>query len=279
MRCINNTEGVVSESSISEFVYSVIKAATTEQRLNLPESLRKKINTEKRAKAFAKSSTTDQKRRLLSYLDIGFFWTFVNIRGVTPKHYSEILKLFARDNKVGAIREMAQKGLCVTSDKEYFYQLTNMGESSKSDVYKKEIELVNIQKSAAIIRKWKNKMPSLREEENAELFSNEVANLIGVILSSYKSVKHYSGISNEDYLILNYFYQRRGKYIDAQEVEVKMSSDVMKRKIRPIVNRMAKNSYLMPHFDEREKKYSITKSGIQTIQKFRDKIMQLVNFN
>lgn len=275
MRLAGNKGIAINDEVIAQLTYSVICALERKKLGNLPRHIYKQIVTEKKAKNFSYKSSTDQKRELFSYLDIGFFWTFVSHTSFTDKLFVEVLKKFKKENPVSALKVMAEHGVAITSDLDYSFFLQQMSNVFTSEEYRRNMQLARIGRTT---KKWSNKFNPSGEKEEIEEEAIQLSNLIGVILREYKHLPSYTGVTENEYKILNYLYQRKGKYIEVDYIWKYFSGDIPQRKISFSLNKLVKNLLIQKHPDWNKKQYTITKSGFRVIHSFRDVIIKSINF-
>lgn len=263
----------VIDKPISEFLYTVIYATPVKKRQGLPEHLYRKINTEKRAKAFCERSTTDQKRELLSHLDIGFFWTFVAVKEFTSKDYIPILKDLKKGNNVGSIEKMCEKGVCVTNDLEYAFFLSQMAHNTTSKQYVREMERI---RAGSLVRSWKSRFSVSDEDKELEKSALAVSKIIEKTLSYSHKLEGIVRIKEYEYRILNLLYSKRGEYIDLSFIWDYFAGEIPQRKLTISMNKLSKELYIQKHHSSR--KFTISKSGIRAVNLLLDKIVQSLNF-
>jgi hypothetical protein len=261
----------INDKAISEYVYTVIFNMTLKEKSSLPGYLSRQINTEKRAKRFAQKSSTDQKRELLSYLGIGFFWTFVNLKAVTDKQYFSVLKKFKEDYPVASLKEMSEWGMCVTNDLDYAFLLGQMSQVVTSGAYVRNMELMRV---GGVLKRWGKKLISTKEAEDIEEDAIRISRFTDNVLSNSKHIESITGVTEYDFRILNYLYQQRNRYHPIEDVWQKFVGDIPQRKLSFSIGKLAKELMVQKHFDYRKKEIAITKLGLQVIHKFNNSVFK-----
>lgn len=275
MRLIEKSKGGINDRVIAEYVYTVIYNMTPKEKSSLPGYLYRQINNEKRAKKFAYKSSTDQKRELLSYLSIGFFWTLVNLKTITDKQYLGVLKKFQEDYPVASLKEMSERGLCVTNDLEYSFILGQMSQVITSGVYVRNMESMRV---GSFIRGWSKRMNISKEAEEIELDAINISKLTDAYFVNQKYVESITGVTEHEFRILNHLYQKRNSYYPIEHIWAKFAGDIPQRKLSFSINKLVKELFIQKHFDWRRKEYSITKLGIQIVHKFNQSLFKSFSF-
>ncbi len=271
MKSISENNDGLKDRAVCEYVYSAIFSMSQKEKSNLPGYLCRQINTEKRAKRFAFKSSTDQKRELLSYLGIGFFWTFVNLKAVTDKQYFSVLKKFQKEYPVASLKEMSEWGMCVTNDLDYVFLLGQMNQTITSGAYVRNMEMM---RAGSVLKRWSIKFNSFKEREEIEEDALQVAKLIDKFFSCYKYIESITGVTEYEFRVLNYLYQHRNKYHPIENIWNKFAGDIPQRKLSFSITKLTKELLIQKHFDWRKKEVSITKLGLQIIHKFNNVIFK-----
>ena len=266
----HNNEGL-KDRPVCEYVYTAIYNMTQKEKANLPGYLATQINTEKRAKRFAFKSSTDQKRELLSYLGIGFFWTFVNLKTVTDKQYFSVLKNFQKEYPVSSLKDMSEWGMCVTNDMDYAFLLGQMKQTITSGAYVRNMEIM---RAASVLKRWSKRFNSFKETEEIEEDAIQVARFTERFFSCHKHVESIAGVSEYEFRILNYLYLNRNKYHPIENIWNKFVGDIPQRKISFSLTKLSKELLIQKHFDWRKKEVAITKLGLQVIHKFNNSVFK-----
>ena len=102
---------------LNDFVYTVLYNSSYEQKRGLEGKFLKAAMSEKSAKAFSSHSSTDEKNLILSHFGFEYF-TVIAKRGLSLEKMKDILLKFESNKKVAALKDLAEEGLIVTSDKE-----------------------------------------------------------------------------------------------------------------------------------------------------------------
>lgn len=262
------------EIPIAQFLYTCIYNMTTREKSNIPSHLYQQINTEKKAKRFCEKSSTDQKREFFSYLDIGFFWTFVNAPNITAKQYLSIMKDIKKEHPVGALKEMCDRGMCITSDDEYIFLMGQMSRMVTSNVYVKNQELLRI---GSGIKKWSKKLKPDDEDSSDEIFS-----ALRIIDAAYEKERHIPellGISVFEYRILSFLYVSKDKYVPFKKIWDRFAGDIPQRKITSGQIKLAKALLIQRHYDWQKKEYIITRAGIRLVNEYLLAIQKSFKFN
>jgi hypothetical protein len=264
------------EAGINELVYSLILCMSEDERRGLPEYLRKKINTEKKAASFAYKSSTDQKRDFLSHLGVGFFWTFAAVNKLTTPEYLAVLKEFKKDSLNSSIKEMINKGVYITSDKNHVWLLSRMSQSTQTGTYAKNLELHTIGK---YVRKWSIKLKSKEQSETDEMIESVgvVNKLILSTINQYRYTENLN-ITKEELKMLLYLDANKFSYISHSKLASVFLGSISGKKLSISEKDLLKKMMIQKHVDWRKNEFTITKLGIRTIHQFRDRVLQSFNF-
>lgn len=270
-------EEPIGESGINELVYSLILAMPEDKRRELPEYLRRKINTEKRAGNFAFRSSTDQKRDLLSHLGVEFFWVFVDVNKTTTQEYLTLLKEFKKDNPITGLKTMVEKGVYVTSDKNHVWLLGRMAQSVQTGIYSKNLELVTIGKH---IRKWPKKLPSEDQDEVDDMVASvaTINKLISGAINEYRYAESALNITQEELRILLYLDAYKSQYVARSRLSNIFLGSISAKKLGVCEKDLLEKRMIQKPIDWRKKEYTITKIGIRTVHQFRDRVLKSFNF-
>lgn len=270
-------QSIILENSLNEYVYSLIMAMTNDQKKQLPEFLYKKINTANRAANFCHKSSTDQKRELLSYLGVGFFWTFAGVGKISQKEYVDVLKEFKKDNTTWGIKTMIEKGVYVTMDKNYVWALERMAQSTQTGVYSKNLE---VDTAGRHIKNWPKRLTHDEQQESEEMLKSvDVINkMIAATLNQAKYIESGLGLKEEEMKVLLHFDSNRNQYISYARIKNVFLGSISSRKLSSSVASLLKSMLIQKHVDWRRKDYTITKMGIRKIHEFRDKVLKSFNF-
>lgn len=241
----------------------------------LPARLYRQMNTEKKAKKFAYKSSTDEKREFLSYLDIGFFWTFAAVKEFTSRDYLPILKELKKDNPVAAVDIMCDRGISVSTDLEYVNRMTQMSHVSSSGAYVKSMERARL---GAITKSWSRKFSPDTDSEDVDNSAKVLAKYNESFIRIHRYIESLIGISENEYRVLNMLYERKGKYVELEEIWEYFSGEIGQRKLSFGVNVLMKEFLIQKYYDFSSKKYTITKSGVRLINEFQNRILKSSNF-
>lgn len=263
----------VTDRPVAEFMYSVICATPLKKKQAMPVRLYKQINTERKAKKFCEKSSTDQKRELLSYLDVGFFWTFVGLKEFTSKDYIPIMKEFKKGNTVGAISKMCERGVCITTDLEFSFLMSQMAQGGASKTYIRDMEKY---RAGSMVRSWKAKFNPSIESQDIEKSAFAVSKIIEKTLSYSRRIESIVNLKEYEYRVLNLLYVKKNEYIDFSYIWDYFTGEVPRRKFSSSIVKLTKEMLIQKHPEAR--KYTITKSGIRAVNIFLDKIVQSLNF-
>jgi hypothetical protein len=266
-------ENGVIERGLNEFVYSLVLNMPLDKLRILPDHLRKKINTPKKASKFAYRSSTDEKRELLSYLDITFFWTFAAIDKITSKEYFGVLKEFQGRSQSEAMSQIIDGQIYVTTDKNHVHLLGRVAQNTQTGAYTKNLELTTL---GNYIKKWPKKIKYPEQEESEEILESMMVinRLMYSTIEKSRRSEYLIGVTPEELELLFFFENKRSAYFHFDTLVDSFMGYIPARRMSSIINSLVKKMMIQKHIDWRKREFTITKLGIRSIHKFRELVLK-----
>jgi hypothetical protein len=268
-------KSAIKDEALAQFTYSIIYNLSVSDRQKLPETFRAKIRTERKAKKFAYTSSSDEKREFFSYINVGFYWTFVNLDRCTDKDYYSILLSLHKGAPLQAIKDMAEKGVCVTSDKDYTFLLEQMSVATVTGEYRRVEEMARV---GNLYRKWSKRWKINPEEDEADKDAQDAAKFINAMQMAYPHLVATTGLKPHEYQILNYLYIYYDQYNSLTSVHKKFIGIMSEKKVAHVCTKLLRLKLVVKSGNLNEKEYMISKAGIRVSGQFRRKLMQYINF-
>lgn len=261
------------EPTLNEVFYSAIMGMSLEEKKSLPDRLKKKVKNQSSAEKFSKSSSLDDKREFLSYIGISTFLMILPEGNFSIRKFDEVYKDYKSNNVIEGIRTASKTGIFVSSDRELCFYMGKMSQSFPQSPYTKNLELKN---AGSIFRKWKTKITD--SDPRYEEDSKSVVKIILSSLSSFNNAESDIGVTQEQLLVLLFFYSNRGMIITKETLQGHFQSEMASAKIRSIVKYLCDNLLIQKSFEVGANNYYITKLGIRRSQQFRDMVLKSSKF-
>lgn len=261
---------LAKEQNLKEFTYTAIMSMTAEQKKALPDHVRLRINTTKKAKKFVAKSSTDQKRELFSYLNLSSFFIVgpAGIRGNTA--FIELIEKFKNDDIVGGIRQAANSGIFVTADKEFVFALGQMSHATAGVPYIQELEL---KRAATLFKTWEKSI-----DEDDDSGAMDIANFLLSAGLSWQKAKLSTDLTDQHFMVLLYLYVRRLSYVQRKQINEYFNGIIPYKRMPSVYRTLLVGKYIQPHIDYRKESYTITQLGIRTVCQFRNSVLKSSNF-
>lgn len=267
---------VINNPVFNEFVYTVLFAASLQQKRGLPGKYLKIAMNGKAAKTFATKSSKEEKELILSHLGFETFYVVAR-RGMPLDKFKDILEKFETKKRVAALSDIAEAGVFVTSDREFLRLLGLMAQSIHHPSHFLNLEL---QRQGFHIQKWSKQYQNAEDmttrglEASAKLLARTCLS-VALMIDSWPGA---TGISPLQLKILLYLYS-----VSHTNVSHKRLYDVFGGYTNPnsyaiAMRGLASEQLVLRIVLNREVEYAISGLGIKQINEFINRVINLNTF-
>jgi hypothetical protein len=255
---------VISIPVLNDFIYTLLSEATYEQKRGLSGRYLKAAMNSRSARAFATSSTREEKEILLSHFGLDYFYV-ISGRSITFKKLKDILTKFETGKKVKAIADIAESGIFVTSDVEFLKLLGLMSQSIHNPNFFLNVELSRI---AYNIKKWKKTELSAYDLEIREM-QEDAKTLCDCALNMDRAMVYHkglNGVSGNELRVLLYLYKNQG-YISDSHLAEYFHGVLSKLQFRYAIKQLFSSQAIIKNIEQRTE-YTISGIGVKHVNNF-----------
>lgn len=266
------------DPALAEFVYTISMTASMAQKRHLPEKFFNVIKTERAAKKFSRTASTDQKKEFLEYMGYSSFFIISNVDNVWSKTCRDVLDKYEHPKGKIDWQRVIKEGVLVTSDKELVRIFSLLSSATASKLYRLEQELFRA-KSAT--QKWSNKL-ELEEHskiEKQELSTKDFLRYGDVFMEQFIMCDNFLEIGPEELLILFLLYQNKSTFVPHLQIKDHSKWLIPANKITSVECKLLEQIMIRQGFDYRKKEFMITSRGIRTVNQFRERVLKNFNFS
>lgn len=265
------------DPALSEFIYTVAMTAPVSIKRRLPLNYFKAVLTEKAAKRFSITSSTDQKKEFLEYMGFRHFSVVTNIENIWNTGFKELLKSYDKGTISATVKEIVEAGIYITSDKELVHIFTRMSHNIATQLYRMEQEVVRIKKAQA---KWSSQLGAVEigESESEKESSQKFIKMTICVINDFVNADKYLEVGAYEVAVLNLLYVNQNSYISHDEITKQNVGLIPLNKATQVERKLLELSMIQPHVDWRKKEFTITSRGIRTVHQFRDRVLKSFNF-
>lgn len=252
---------------LNEIVYSVLRSASRDDLLKLKGRFLKAAKSEKMAKLFAATASSDDKKTLLAEFGVRFFTILVNDDTVTVTDLKNILDKFEENQKGSALENLADHEIYVESDKTYIHLLGLMANTSNHPSYKLSLEF---NRAGYHARKWtvssKNK-----HDENVSGAMREADYVASLMLNSSLVVDRSSvlfDITEAQLKILIYLYTKRHTHLTKEQVYEKFLGNFTIQMVSTALTKLKDRYFVDRHLTADPHQFTITSRGIGVVNRY-----------
>ena len=258
---------------LNDFVYSLLYGASYEEKRGLKGKYLRAAMSGDTAKRFCTSSSREEKEYLMSHFGVNFFYV-ISKKGVNTKKMEEVFAIFKAGKKALAMKEMAEAGIYVCSDKELTQMLGIMAQSIHHHSFFLNLEFV---RQGYHIQKWKR--TSVNNADMATREASESAKLLAeTMLNACITLDYVDGLIgvNETVMkLLLHLYTLSHTYVPDQVLYDRFAGAFNKTKYRYAIKYMIKSDLIIQHGPKLKREITITAAGIKHVNNFMDSAMKL----
>ena len=261
---------------LSEYIYDLLWNVTDEERKKISRKYWFILKSATRSRNFADFSTLEEKMRLCSELGIEYALVFTKDKIANTESLKKVMSMYAEDKKAGAIKELSQLKVFVSTDRDLSFLLSLMSASIHQKTYYLNQQLNKLGYS---LKNWDKNLVTpegkeLRETiDSTELIDKTLFNCALTI----DFVKNVLDIDPFDMKVILYLNTLRRTYIQREHV-IGFFKDFNPKKIGTSLKRLLVNGYISKYPEVKTFKYTITEKGIKTVSDFRQLVIKYNNF-
>jgi hypothetical protein len=258
---------------LNDVVYTLLYSTSYQEKRGLKGKYLRAAMSGEKAKRFCANSTREEKEYILSHFGIKFFYGFSK-EGIGFQKIKDILAKFDSGKRVAAMKDIAEHGIFVTSDKEVVRALGLFAQSIHHHTFFLNLEFL---RQGYHIQKWKkhstnNQDMAVREaDESAKLLAETMLN--ACITLDY--AEGLLGITQTAMKLLLHLYTFSHAYIPDQTLYDRFAGAFNKTKYRYAIKSLIKDGLIVEHGPKVRKEITITAGGIKHVNNFMDSAMKL----
>lgn len=266
---------IIRNPVFNDFIYSILYQATAQEKRGLRGRLMKAAVRSGDAKNFAANASFEEKEELLAHFGIEHFTVFVKTNTYGISKLKEILTKFQEDKQSGAIKEMVDAKVFVTSDKQFIQLLRLMSMSIHKPTYFLNQEFARV---GYHVSKWNKR--NLNRQDMAVWEAREAADLLvrywhsTIVKAMY--MKGSTGMRPFHMLILSYFFHFANHYLNQSKIMDRFFGAKTVTEIRAGLRELEKRQFIQKNALNSEE-FTITTLGIQQVYNFTDEVINGAN--
>lgn len=268
---------LVHNPYLNEFVYDLLYNITPEQKKNLSKQFLSILKSNVKSKNFSDFSSLDEKVRFFSELGIESAIVFFQDKFNSVNALKKILEKYDDNKQAGASKEMTSLKIFVSSDKQVKFLL---GMMSDTIMHRSYFLNQDFNKIGFHVKEWSKKLDSPASTEIKDAIEN--SDIISkTILNSCMSIKFvdgFIGIDEHSILVLLYLSGYRHTYVDKEFIWEYFVGVIPKGKVTTCIKRLFLDELIRKHVDYSNPRYTITSSGIEKVNQFRNRVIKQNNF-
>jgi hypothetical protein len=267
----------LNNPAFHEFVYSVLYNASVESKRVIPLRLAKFIRNEAEAKKFIRRASMDEAAALLAYMGIGNFHVFYDQKTTTVKDFKEILLKFRQHNKIGSLKDLVEKSIFVTSDKELISLLSLSAQTIHHKAYTMNMEYKRL---GYHLHGWSKQLKDHEGDDTQEV-QEKSRLLIKTLLSAsltLDKVDFLFGLRPLDMQILWYCYPLKHTYVPVIQINHFFAGHYTKREIAHSIRTLANAQFLQLSALTVQREYTPTNMGVRVVEQFMETVLQANHF-
>mgnify|MGYP003449855225 FL=1 len=261
---------------LNAYVYDVLYNVSSEQRKLASKATQKILSTSARAKSFSANSTEDEKKKVLS--ELGYQWsTIITPSGINSASELKKMMLNVEQGRTAAgVSHLIKEKIFITTDKQLSFLLGLAAQTIAHSNYFMNLDLI---KNGHALKKWSKRIT--KEEDAITLEAVEYADiidkLVNNIVETYPYVQGLLGITEKEFLILQYLSRNRHLYIGYDRVSDNFKGIITGVGVTSNLKKLLSANYIRKHIQIRPVRYTITASGIELVARFRNRVLNTIN--
>lgn len=265
---------IITNPYLSEYVYDVAINLTNEQRKRLDFKHLKALKNSRTTKAFATSSTIEEKAIFLGKVGIEFGW-YLNL---TKQKLNDIYEKHSGE-KMSLINTMLVDKLMVISNREMMQFLGLMASNCHSDLWMMNREFFNAGHRAAAFKKSFANPTNTAVKETVQ-FAKENAKFAMDSSMAFDFCVEDFGLTKNSMYILIYLFVKSSYHVEEEQIKNQFRGLTTVDKIGKAIFKLQETKNIEKSSDSsvRRRKFIITGIGRDTVLKFQKKIFNLSNF-
>lgn len=265
-----------STLSFTEFFYTICRDAPITMKRRLPYQYYQHFLTETKAHKFAAKSTPEQKREVLAYLGVEQFVIYADVSKMTHEDIRVLFKDIPAEGATAmTLRQLTDKGIFVSSNREFCTTLLNVASTFNTSVYVQELELI---RAGYDHKGWGKKIEHeayKKYQEEAQINEKFVKFVYGVLWAE-DSCQQAAEVDAATIRILLYLFLKRG-YVGQEKIS--HSTALTKRQVFISLRNCVNLMYVHKHpIKDEEPEYQITGAGVMAVNRFIEKVVKSLDF-
>lgn len=261
---------------MTEFIYSILYNSPPEQKKGLGKAALKVVSTSTRARNFATNSTLDEKLKIMAEFGMSYSLVLHPKGQVTVNELKQMMQKYNEGRAAAGVEHAAKSNIFVTTDKETVHILGLSAATIHHETYMLNLDIL---KTGHALKKWKRNAKCAENEEIKE--ANENAILIdktiiqGVLAAKYTD--GFLGITEKELLVLQYLSINKHLFLSKERILDYFKGVLKAGWITTALKNLFAANYIRKHIEPRPLKFMITASGIDIVNKFRNRVLNAIN--
>lgn len=259
---------VVNNPILNDFVYSLLYGASYEEKRGLKGKYLRAAMSGKAAKHFATNSSREEKEYVMAHFGVKFFYVIAKREG-TMATLKELLTKFDTGKKVSALKDIADAGIFVTSDKELSRLLGHMSQSIHHHSFFLNMEFI---RQGYHIQKWKKHNLNGLDATSREIDESSKV-LAKTLLNACLAMDFAAGgtgITPTQMKLLLHLYAISHTFIKDDELYGYFVGAFNKTKYRYAMKALVKEGLVVQHGPASKREVTISGTGIKRVNEFFD---------
>lgn len=268
---------IIRNPFLNALMYDVCYNLPDEVKAKLKLNYRRILASPLRTKFFCEKSSMDEKLMFFAAVGIHNAITIFPDRTKNGVSLKQIIQKYSEERLAAASKDHAIMNVFVTTDKEtqFLLGLMAMNIHTKSFILNLDYNKVGYH-----FKEWTKRMDNIDAVELQE--SVESAEAISTALLNHSLCLRCAttdfGLNSMDIDILFYLYINRQSYISRDRVWEKFAGYVQRKSTTTSLKKLLQNDYIRKHADWRKLQYTITSEGIDVVNKFIQRVLNMNKF-
>lgn len=269
---------LVHNPYFDEFIYDIIYSLTTKQKRDLDPVYAKMVSTPKKAKAFCRLGSLEQKFHFLA--SVGIKWSSIlYCETASPKNFKEVLKAYQKEGRTHGLKQMANNQIYITTDREFMFMLMTMAQSIHHPQYSLNMEWNKLGYKMGALGVWTKSAANVeftKANENIDAL-NRFSLLWEQQQRTTEIIESTFSINENDFRILNFLFRNKHRHVGKEEMFKYFETIIKDSMMYKSLKGLTENLYIQQSAMNK-KDYTITALGINLIDKIFQRAINTNNF-
>lgn len=263
--------------ALKEFLYSMMYNASAEGLRLIPASIVRFFKKPSIARNFAKNADLDEALTVLSYLGIDWFLVIADKNVSTIQDMRKVLDKFRDNNTAGAMKDLIEAKMFVTSDKQAITMLTLSAQTIHRQSYALNMEY---SRAGYHLKKWKSRLNAPGQDPDQVILenSNALAQTFLSCLLTLGKIDFLFHLRPVDLFIILYLYPKKNTFVPSEQLYHFLEGSYPRSKIGSSIKSLLLHNYLERSALSKNPEYTLSATGIRVVSGFMEAVLHANSF-